>query len=153
MEALHAGRTDVGADVAALAFHALAEVLEAARMKRLTRNQHLLFRLGEIISYVECAGALVERAIAVAEGTAPAKTDQRFDAGAIAAISRAFARDAAYQAGEVGLRWVIGAGEFSDEEALTLSKAVGSDAVQRSQRGLLDDMQLVADALYAGINL
>ncbi|NNL12850.1 MAG: acyl-CoA dehydrogenase [Acidimicrobiia bacterium] len=151
LEALHARRGDVGADVTALAFHALAEVLEAARVSRLTRNQHLLFRFGEIIAYVECAGALVERAIAIAEGTAPAKTDPRFDAEAIAAISRAFARDAAYQAGEVGLRWVIGAGQFSDEEVMTLSKAVGLEAVQRSQRGLLDDMQLVADALYADI--
>jgi hypothetical protein len=135
-----------------MAFHALAEVLEAARVGRLTRNQHLFFRLGEIISYVECAGALAERAAALGAGTASTKTDERFDAVATAAISRAFAREAAYQAAEVGLRWVIAAGEYSDEEATVLSKVVGSGAVRQAQRGLLADMQLVADALYAGIS-
>src|SRR6476660_870164 len=36
-EALHTRHSDVGADVAALAFHALAEVMEKARVARLTR--------------------------------------------------------------------------------------------------------------------
>ena len=152
LEALHARHPEVGASVVAMAFHALAEVLEAARVGRLTRNQHLFFRLGEIISYVECAGALAERAAALGAGTASTKTDERFDAVATAAISRAFAREAAYQAAEVGLRWVVAAGEYSDEEATVLSKVVGSGAVRQAQRGLLADMQLVADALYAGIS-
>lgn len=152
LETLHAKQPKVGASVVAMAFHALAEVLEAARVGRLTRNQHLFFRLGEIISYVECAGALAERAAALEAGTASAKTDERFDPAAMAAISRAFAREAAHQAAEVGLRWVVAAGEYSDEEATMLSKVVGSGAARQAQRGLLEDMQLVADALYAGIS-
>ena len=152
LEALHATHPDIGANVAAMAFHALAEVMEAARLARLTRNQHLLFRLGEIIAYVECAGALAEKAAAVAAGTAPPKLDDRFDAATLAAISRCFAREAAHQAAEIGLRWVVAAGEYTHEEATTLSKVVGVGAVRQAQQGLLDDMQVVADALYAGIN-
>ncbi|MGI9648695.1 MAG: acyl-CoA dehydrogenase family protein, partial [Acidimicrobiia bacterium] len=152
LEDLHSRHGDVGGEVAAMACHALAEVLEAARLGRLTRNQHLLFRLGEIIAHVECAGALAQRAAALAEGTAPAKTDARFDAGAVAAISRAFAREALDQVAGGGLRWLIAAGDYSEEEAIRLSKVVGADAARRAQGGLLDDMQQVADALYAGIN-
>jgi alkylation response protein AidB-like acyl-CoA dehydrogenase len=151
MQALHGRNPDVGADIVAMAFHALAEVLEAARLNRLTRNQHLLFRFGEIIAYVECAGALAGRAAALADGSAHTKTDDRFDAAALAAISRAFAREAVHQAAEIGLRWVIAAGDYSDEEAEALSRVVGSSAARRAQHGLLDDMQAVADALYAGI--
>ena len=151
LEALHARNGRVGAGVAAMAFHALAEVLETARLRRLTRNQHLLFRFGEMIAYVECAGALAERAGALASGSASEKTDDRFDADGVAAISRAFAREAAHQAAEVGLRWVIAAGDYSDEEALALFKSVGSSQVRMAQRGLLEDMQQVADALYEGI--
>ena len=41
-----------------LALHALAEVMERARVQRLTRYQHILLRLGELIAYAECAGSL-----------------------------------------------------------------------------------------------
>src|SRR5579862_5905111 len=43
-EALHARHPEVGADTAALALHALAEVMEKARIARLTRYQHILLR-------------------------------------------------------------------------------------------------------------
>ncbi len=49
METLHSQNPNVGADVAALALHALAVVMERAREKRLTRNQHILFRLGQLV--------------------------------------------------------------------------------------------------------
>ena len=151
LDALHNKNPNVGAHVAAMAFHALAEVMEAARIARLTRNQHVLFRLGEIVAYVECAGALARRAVAAADGTLHAKSDRRFDAEALAAMSRVFAREAGHKAAEEGLRWLVGAGEYSPEDAITLSKVVGAGAVRQEQRGLLEDMQAVADALYAQI--
>ncbi|NIU80546.1 MAG: acyl-CoA dehydrogenase, partial [Gammaproteobacteria bacterium] len=48
LEALAAEHPGVGAGTAGLALHALAEVMEQARVQRLTRNQHLLFRFGEL---------------------------------------------------------------------------------------------------------
>ena len=67
LEALHASHPNVGADIAALAPHALAEVMEA-RVARLTRHQHILLRIGEWIAYAECAGSLARRAALAAEG-------------------------------------------------------------------------------------
>src|SRR6201984_821446 len=49
-EALHAQHPEVGANIAALGLHALAEVMEKARLGRLTRYQHILLRLGEWIA-------------------------------------------------------------------------------------------------------
>src|ERR1700752_5104220 len=49
-EALHARCPNVGADLAALAHHALAEIMERARAARLTRYQHILLRLGEWVA-------------------------------------------------------------------------------------------------------
>src|SRR5207302_361532 len=60
-EALHAKHPDVGAGMAALALHALAEVMERARVGRLTRFQHILLRLGEWIAWAECAATLARR--------------------------------------------------------------------------------------------
>ena len=58
LEARHAQPPNVGAGAAALALRALAALLERCRLDRLTRNQHVLFRLGELIAYAETRGDL-----------------------------------------------------------------------------------------------
>ena len=114
LEALHAQHPTVGADIAALAAHALAEVMEKARAARLTRYQHILLRLGELIAYAECAGSLSRRAALMSEGQLNEKANDRFDATALAALGRVFAREAALKVAEEGLRWVCGAGGVND---------------------------------------
>src|ERR1700751_5171485 len=116
LEALHARYPNVGANIAVLAHHALAEVMEKARVARLTRYQHILLRLGEWIAYAESAGSLARRAARLAEGKLNEKANRRFDTPALAAVSRAFAREAALRVAEEGLRWVSGAGGVSDAE-------------------------------------
>src|SRR5580693_7178299 len=109
VELLHAAHPNVGADVAALALHALAEVMEKARIHRLTRYQHILLRIGEWIAYAECAATLARRAALAAEGRLHEKASDRFDAPALAAISRIFACEAAMKVAGDGLRTVAGA--------------------------------------------
>jgi alkylation response protein AidB-like acyl-CoA dehydrogenase len=147
-EALHARHANVGADIAALALHALAEVMEKARVARLTRFQHILLRLGELIAYAECAGSLSRRAALSAEGKLNEKANRRFDATALAAISRVFARDAALKVAEDGLRWVIGAGGVGDSETAAFETSLGMPAIHRAQSGLISDLDYVADVLY-----
>ena len=148
LEALHTSHPDVGADMAAQALHALAEVMEKARIARLTRYQHILLRLGELIAYAECAGSLARRSTRMAENKLNEKAHRRFDAAAQAAISRIFAREAALKVTEDGLRWVIGAGGMKDTESSALEASLGLPAVHRAQTGLISDMDYVADVLY-----
>ncbi|MDJ0961123.1 MAG: acyl-CoA dehydrogenase, partial [Acidimicrobiia bacterium] len=138
----------VGADVAALAAHGLAEVMEQAREHRLTRNQHVLFRLGEIVAYTECAGALARRAAAALSGTLPEKADDRFSSDELATISRVFAREAAARVALDGTRWVLGASEPGAIDAAGFDAAIGTKAIEQAQSGLIGDMDAVADALY-----
>ena len=147
-EALHAHHPSVGADIAALALHALAEIMEKARVARLTRYQHILLRLGELIAYAECAGSLSRRAALLAEGKLNEKANRRFDATALAAISRIFARDAALKVVEEGLRWVVGAGGISDAEMPGFETSLGLPAIHRAQSGLISDLDYIADVLY-----
>jgi alkylation response protein AidB-like acyl-CoA dehydrogenase len=139
----------VGGDVAALALDGLAALLETCRVARLTRNQHVLLRLGELIAYAESAASLARRASAAAGGALPKKTDKRFDADALATISRVFAREAAQKVAEEGLRWVAGAMPPGDPAVGTLAGALRLDAVRAAQAGLLADLDHVADVLYA----
>ncbi len=150
-EELYSKHPAVGANIAALAMHALAEVMEKARLARLTRYQHILLRLGELIAYAECAGSLARRAALMAEGRLNEKANQRFDATALAALSRIFAREAALKVGEEGLRWVAGAGGVSYSEMATFETALGLPAIHRAQVGLILDMDFVADVLYGRV--
>ncbi|MCG8424417.1 MAG: acyl-CoA dehydrogenase family protein [Proteobacteria bacterium] len=148
LEELHSRHPRVGAEFAALANHALAEVLETARKGRLTRNQHVLFRLGNLIAQAEGAASLARRAARSADSTLDPRTDTRFQGDGLAAISRVFARQAAQQVADDGLRWVCGAGSISHSELSTLENAVQLSAIHRAQSGLLADMDHVANVVY-----
>ena len=147
-EKLHQQHASVGADVAALAFHALAEIMEKARVARLTRYQHILLRLGELIAYAECAASLCHRAAAAAENLLPEKANKRFDAAALAALGRIFAREAALKVASDGLRLIVGAGGIAQAEVAGLESSLRFPAVHCAQTGLIADMDLVADVLY-----
>ncbi len=147
-EALHASHPDVGADTAALALHALAEVMEKARIGRLTRYQHLLLRLGELIAYAETAACLARRAALMAEGKLSEKASRRFDAIALAAMARVFAREAALKVAEEGLRLITGAGGIPEAEMPAFEATLGMPAIHRAQAALIADMDCIADAIY-----
>ncbi len=147
-EELHARHPNGGADITALALHALAEVMEKARVARLTRYQHILLRLGELIAYAECAGSLCRRAALAAEGKLNEKANRRFDAPGLAALSRVFAREAAFKVAEEGMRWVIGAGGVGDAGIAGFETSLGLPAIHRAQSGLISDMDYIADVLY-----
>jgi alkylation response protein AidB-like acyl-CoA dehydrogenase len=149
LEELNNTHRSIGADVAALAHHALAEVFEWARVSRLTRNQHVLFRLGELAALTEGTAALVRRAAKAADGTLPEKTANRFSPEALAAMARLQAREAALKTATDGVRWVRGGGgAATDDDVSRLEEAVGLRAIHLAQSGLLNDFEAVADALY-----
>jgi alkylation response protein AidB-like acyl-CoA dehydrogenase len=145
LEAVHARDAGVGADVAALALHALAEVLERARLGRLTRFQHVLLRLGELIAHVEGAAVFSKRAALAAAGELSPKSHHRITGAALSAAARVNAREAAARVLSEGLRWIAGAG---GDDGAALAAALGAPAIQKAQAGLVADMDAVADALY-----
>jgi len=98
--------------------------MERARLAHLTRHQHILLRLGELIAYVECAGSLARRAARLAEGRLHEKANLRFDPAALAAISRVFAREAALKVAADGLRWICAATEVSDADVPVFGAAL-----------------------------
>ena len=146
LEALHARRPEVGAGTAALAMHALAEVLEACRVGRLTRNQHVLLRLGRLIALAEGADALARAAAVALDGATPPKAGTRLSPAALAAASRINARDVALTVATDGARWIVGAGGAATLAGLPA--AVRLDAVLAAQDGLVADEDLLADHLY-----
>ncbi|MBP1598399.1 MAG: acyl-CoA dehydrogenase-like protein [Acidobacteria bacterium] len=148
VEDLQERHPEAGAGIAARCLHAMAELLETSRAHRLTRHQHVLFRLGELIAYAECAGSLARRAVRASEDQLDAKANARFPAAALAVMSRIFARDAAMKIAGEGMRWIAGAAGLREKEVSDLENRLGLSAVYRAQAGLLQDMDQVADILY-----
>jgi alkylation response protein AidB-like acyl-CoA dehydrogenase len=109
LELLHAEHPAVGADIAALAYHALAELLERCRVQKLTRHQHILMRLGALIAQVEGSAALAQRAQRAATKQLDPKASKRLRAEPLAAASRVNARGAALTIATEAIRWVAAA--------------------------------------------
>ena len=149
LEAEHTAHPNVGLDVAALGYHALAQLMERARTQRLTRNQHVLFRLGEMCAYAECAACLARRAVKYAEGTLNEKADKRFKPDELATFARIFAREAALKVGLEGLRWITGAAGVTGSDVEAFSATLNMPAIYAAQAGLLEDMNAAADAIYS----
>jgi acyl-CoA dehydrogenase len=147
MEALQAEAPAAGANVVALALHSLAELLERARIGHLTRNQHVLLRIGELIAWGECAASLARRAHRAATNCSHEKTDKRLNAAQLATFSRIFAREAALKIASEGIRLVAGG---SDEANVVggLGDALHLPEIYNAQSNLLADMNEAADALY-----
>jgi alkylation response protein AidB-like acyl-CoA dehydrogenase len=148
LEALRGKHPEVGADIAALAHHALAVVMEKARAARLTRHQHILLRLGELIAFAECAGSLARRAALSAEGKLVEKANRRFDSQTLAAMARTFAREAVLKVAQEGLRLVVGADGVGASEIGEFEAALQLPEIHRAQAGLIADMDYICDSLY-----
>lgn len=151
LDALHSTSPEVGADTVALATRCLAALMTGYRLAKLTRNQHLMFQLADLIAQVETAASLVRRAAAAAAGTRPAKVDQRFDAAALTVMSRVFARSTASTCAEQAQRWLVGGVDptvAAPDAVQGLLRELPLDAVRAAQAGLLQDLDAVADAIY-----
>ena len=132
------GGTDAGSESAVLALRALAAILERCRLDRLTRNQHILFRLGELIAHAETAAIFAERALAQPSAAG------RLDPPTLQAMARVEARRAALKVAIDGLRWITGAGQTDPN----LASLLNLPAIYAAQAGLIGDMDCVA----AGLN-
>lgn len=148
MEALEAAQPGCGARFAALALHSLAEGLERFRAQRLTRHQHVLFRAGRMIALAEGAMVLAKRAAMAAKGELSDKADRRFDAAALAAVSRANGREAAFEVAQEALRWAVAADGVPAAELAAFTAAIRLPEISGAQAGLMTDLDLVSDALY-----
>ena len=125
---------DNGAHAAVITLENLAKIMERCRLDRLTRNQHVLFRLGELIALTETAAIFAERAVQNPTKAVPLDPVTR------QALSRIYARQALLKVTTEGLRWAIGAGQTGSN----LLTSIDLSAAYFEQSGLVDDMDFVA---------
>ena len=137
LDQAHRAEPNNGANVAAMAMRALTVLLERCRVDRLTRNQHILFRLGELIAYAETAAIFSEFV------TSHPTSAINMDVPTHQAMARIHAREAALKVATDGLRWSIGAGQTDPN----LAQSLNLPGIYQAQAGLIEDMDFVAQKL------
>ncbi len=149
LEALHARTPGVGADIAALGLHALGDLLELARIGRMTRSQHVLFRLGELVAFAESAGAFARRAARAANGESNPKADARFSPEGLATLSRIFCREAAMKVSTDGIRLLRGSTGLDTAQLADVERSLRFAEISQAQSGLMDDLDQAVTAIYS----
>lgn len=137
LETIHRSEPDNGANIVAAAMRVMAQMLDCCRVDRLTRQQHILFRIGELIGLLECSALFVERVVQKPTTAIPLDVPTR------QALSRIYARHVLQKVTADGLSWIIGAGQTD----ATLLSRLDLPALYQMQAGLVQDMDTVAEQL------
>jgi alkylation response protein AidB-like acyl-CoA dehydrogenase len=119
------------------------ETTERCRVGRLTRNQHVLFQLGELMTRAEIAANFA----LYAAGRGAAKYEAFFAPKAVKVMSRICAREAALDVLSGAVRLVRGMDAVEDAAMADFERALNASAIHASAKGLMNDMDLVAKAL------
>jgi alkylation response protein AidB-like acyl-CoA dehydrogenase len=126
---------ETGGPFLAKAVRALNEVVGDARKHKLTRSQHVMFLLADMMTWCEVADALCRKASGDEGGPR--------SAGFLRSAARLFALEAVETVQRNGLRIVRGCGEELGEAARTLFDLSPAEGVE----GYLSDMDLIAREL------
>jgi len=143
LEALHREDPQVGADVAALAVRAVLETTERCRVGRLTRNQHVLFQLGELMTRAEIAANFAQ----YAAGRGAAKYQPFFAPSVVKVMSRIYARETALDIPGLAIRLVRGMDAVDDAGMAAFEQALLSSRINAAAKGLMSDLDVVAKAI------
>jgi len=139
MDDLHRSDPDVGASIIADGLRALGEVFEICRVQKLTRNQHVLMRLGELAAFAESSMVFCKKAAEDKHSRAV-----KFDSETWKAMARIYARTSAMKIAGDGAKIIVGYGEGSGSD---LSVSLNVSSIIDGQKGQKDDSDLVAQKL------
>ncbi len=138
MENLVKTNPNVGADVCALSLRALTAVLEECRINKLTRHQHVTFKLGSLIAANEIAWSFCRTA-----ASEKYSETVKFDRKTYETMARVNAKNTALKTAIEGASLVLSA---ADEPA-GFSEKINAKEIEKRQKGLLADMDFIAAAL------
>ena len=137
-DALDRTPEDCGGPLVAGAMRLVSEVVLSARKSKLTKSQHVMSLLADMMTWAEVAGSLCRKAAAYSG-------DQDRSPSFMKAAARLFARDAALKVYVNGLRIAQGCGKDLEE----ITKKLSGMAPDGFVGGTLADMDLIAAELVS----
>jgi alkylation response protein AidB-like acyl-CoA dehydrogenase len=141
MEKLDSVMNDAGCRFYGLAAKALNSVIMLVNDNKLTKQQHIMFALADMMTYVEVGVSMARKAMKLVE-TGDPKAEK------IKVMSRLFACDTAQLVSQNILKILKGSGVFDQQTVSEFMKAVGFNELMCSYENIIKDMDVVADILF-----
>ncbi|MCK4390249.1 MAG: acyl-CoA dehydrogenase family protein [Desulfobacterales bacterium] len=141
MEALHESVPEIGAGTYSWAANVLNETIMLVHNRRLTRQQYVMFCLADMMTYVEVGISMARKAKRLIQ-------DRSSDAKKIVIMSRIFASEVAELVARNAIKIVTGSGLADEEIPSPLREKIGYEALMAGHRGLVQDMDALADILF-----
>jgi len=142
METLDSAINDAGCRLYGLAAGVLNETIMLVHDNRLTRKQHVMFLLADMMTYVEVGVSLARKAVILTKtGDAQAKK--------IGAMSRIFADEVAQLVSQNALKILMGCDVFDQKAAHAFMETHSYNQLMCSSLNIINDMDLIADILFA----
>jgi alkylation response protein AidB-like acyl-CoA dehydrogenase len=142
METLDSEMSDVGCGLYSLAAGVLNDTIMLVHDNKLTRKQHVMFLLADMMTYVEVGASLARKAFALAKDGSQETVKYK-------AISRIFADEVAQLVSQNALKILMGCGVFDQKAAYDFMEAHSYNQLVCSSLNVINDMDLVADILFA----
>jgi len=142
METLDSEGDNAGCRLYGLSAEILNDTIMKVHENRLTRQQHIMFLLADMMTHVEVGAALARKAVSLSKSG-------DVQAEKISAMSRIFADETAQLASRNALKILLGSGVF-DQNAIRDFMTVHSyHQLVCSSLNIINDMDRVADILFA----
>jgi len=142
LETLDSGINDAGCRRYGLAAGVLNDTIMLAHDNRLTRKQHVMFLLADMMTHVEVGASLARKAVTLSKNGNP-------EAEKIKAMSRIFAGEVAQLVSQNALKILMGSGVFDQKTAHEFMETHSYNQLVCSSLNVINDMDLIADNLFA----
>jgi alkylation response protein AidB-like acyl-CoA dehydrogenase len=142
MESLDSETGNAGCRFYGLSAEILNDTIMKVHDNRLTRQQHIMFLLADMMTVVEVGAALARKAVALSKSKDP-------QADKICAMSRIFADETAELVSRNTLKILMGSGIFGQDEIQDFMNTHSIHQLIDSSLNIINDMDRVADILFA----
>jgi alkylation response protein AidB-like acyl-CoA dehydrogenase len=142
MATLDSEISDVGCGLYSLAAGVLNDAIMLVHDHKLTRKQHVMFLLADMMTYVEVGASLARKTVALSKNGSP-------ETAKFKAISRIFADEVAQLVSQNALKILMGCGVFDQKAAFDFMETHSYNQLVCSGLNVINDMDLVADILFA----
>ena len=142
MENMDNDVNDAGCGFYGLAAGVLNNTIMLVHDHRLTRKQHVMFSLADMMTHVEIGASLARKAVALSKAGDP-------EAEKVKAMSRIFANEVAQLVSRYALNILMGSGVFDQKAAHDFMETNSYNQLVCSSLNVINDMDLVADILFA----
>jgi alkylation response protein AidB-like acyl-CoA dehydrogenase len=141
MQALHQKNDRAGCRFYGIAADALNRTILLAHEKHLTRSQHVLFCLADMMTYVEIGASLARKAAAMGLGSDPQSQK-------ILAASRIFAAEVSQLVYQNMLKILMGNGLFSSANITDFPESISCQQLPFACANTIQDMDIIRDYVF-----